>query len=246
MAELRAQLERLVDDAVRGSVPGDPGIAWRRGRRRRTRVAAASALVTVAVIAGLAWVPRVMSDQRPGVMNDQRPGAAASGDQGGGLAPPVAKPGEVAVGIEHPPAGLPSTYRHRIFCEPNAETPGLVAVADEDGIDPLNSSSPTKTNSSPYTYVVPASRDDPLIPTDRPMVAIAVDEGDLGRETFLVVDVLEDGLRLDQPDASRGSMAGRWKLISMDAQSGAKGGIRTDRPAGTERAFVSWWCPPSR
>jgi hypothetical protein len=237
MAELRAQLERLVDDAVRGSIPADPGIAWRRGRRRRARIAAGSALVTVAVVAGLAWVPRVI--------NDQRPGAAASGDQGGGLAP-AARPGEVAVRIEHPPAGLPSSYRHRIFCEPNAETPRLVAVADQDGIDPLTSSSPTKTNSSPSTYVVPAGRWDPLLPTDRPMVAIAVDEGQVGRETFLVVDVPEDGLRLDRPDASRGSMGGRWKLVSVDAQSGAKGGIRTDRPAGTERAFVSWWCPPSR
>jgi hypothetical protein len=238
MAELRAQLERLVDEGVGGSVPADPRIAWRRGRRRRTRVATGSVLVTVAVLAGLAWVPRVITDQRPG--------AAASGDQGGGLAPPEARPGEVAVRIEHPPAGLPSSYRHRIFCEPNAETAGVVAVADQDGIDPLNSSSPTKTNSSPYTYVVPAARDDPLLPTDRAMVAVAVDEGDVGRESFLVVDVPQGGLRLDRPDASRGWMAGRWKLISMDARSGAKGGIRTDRPAGTERAFVSWWCPPSR
>jgi hypothetical protein len=238
MAELRAQLERLVDNAVRGSVPADPGIAWRRGRRRRARVAAGSALVAVAVVAGLAWVPRVI--------NDQPPGAAAPGDQGGGLAPPAAKPGEVAVRIENPPAGLPSSYRHRIFCEPNAETPGVVAVADQDGIDPLNSSSPAKTNSRPYTYVIPAGRDDSLLPTDRPMVAIAVDESDSGRESFLVVDIPQDGLRLDRPDASRGSMAGRWKLVSIDARSGAKGGIRTDRPAGIERAFVSWWCPPSR
>ena len=65
-------------------------------------------------------------------------------------------------------------------------------------------------------------------------------------ESFLVVDVPEGGLRLDRPDGSRGSMAGRWKLISMDAQAGARGGVRTDRPAGTEQAFVSWWCPPPR
>jgi hypothetical protein len=238
MAELRAQLERLVDDAVQGSVPADPRIAWRRGRRRRAGVATGSALVTVAVIAGLALVPRVV--------NDPRSGAGGSGGEGGGLAPPAARPGEVAVRIERPPAGLPGSYRHRIFCEPNAETPGFVAVADQDGIDPLESSSPARTNSSPYTYVVPAGRDDPLIPTDRPTVAIAVDEGDSGRETFLMVDVPRAGLRLDRPDASRGSMAGRWKLVSMDARSGAKGGIRTDRPAGSERAFVSWWCPPSR
>jgi hypothetical protein len=229
MAELRAQLEGLVDDAVRGSLPADPEIVWRRARRRRARFAGGGALIAVAMVAGLAWLP--------GVIDDQPPGAPASGGQGGGLAPPAARPGEVAVRIEHPPAGLPATYRHRIFCEPNGETPGFVAVADEDGIFDVNS--------SPYTYVVPAARDDPLIPADGPMVAIGVNEGDPRRETFLVVEVPDDGLRLDQPDASRGSMTGPWKLVSVDARTGAEGGIRTDRPAGTEQAYVSWWCPPS-